>query len=410
MMINWIQRQEQWCAPNYNPLPVVLNRGQGVWVWDTDGRRYLDMISGYSAVNHGHCHPKILSALIKQAGLLSVCSRACYNDKLGDFLATLCQALNMDMALPMNSGTEAVETAIKAVRRWGYRQKSIPYEQAEIIVTSQNSHGSTLGSMSLSTNTESRKDFGPLLSGFRVVPFGDAEALKNAINPNTCAVITEPLQGEAGILIPPSGWLSQVAQICHDHHILLVVDEVQSGLGRTGKVLACYHEDVQPDAVILGKSLGGGFLPVSALVGRRDLLSLLSPGSHHSTFGGNPLAAAVGLASLQVLKDEKLCERSAELGEYFLHRLRQIDSPYIQDIRGLGLWIAIEIDPKWHTARSLCEQLLYHGILAQDTQRTVIRLAPPLVMSHEEMNWALTRIYQVLQMGGTIPMQVPLVF
>ncbi len=410
MMRDWIHKERQWYAQNDDPLPIVLSRGQGVWVWDTDGRRYLDMISAYSAVNYGHCHPRILSALIQQAGGLSTCSRAVYHDKLGDFLAFLCQLTTMDMALPMNSEAESVKTAIKAAKRWGYRHKGIPDNQAEIVVIHQNFHGRTMGLIRFSTDEGDRKDFGPFLPGFRAVPFGNSHTLAEVITANTCAVITEPIQAEAGVIIPPSGWLKKVQQICQDNNVLLIVDEIQSGLGRTGKILSSHHEDVQPDAILLGRSLGGGFLPVSAFAGRREVLSNLNLENHESTFGGNPLGSIVGLTSLQVLRDEKLSERSAELGSYFLNRLRQIESPYIQDIRGLGLWIALEIDPKWRSARSICEQLLYHGILARELHKTTICLAPPLVINHEEINWALTRIYQVLQTGGTIPVQVPLAF
>lgn len=391
-----MQLEQTWCAHNYHPIPVVLTKGEGVWVWDVDGKKYLDMMSAYSAVSHGHCHPRILATLIEQASRLAMCSRAYYNDVLPVFLKKLCTVTGMERALPMNSGAEAVETAIKAVRRWGYQIKKIPENQAEIIVTSNNFHGRTIGIISFSSDKSYQQGFGPFLPGFKSVPFGDLNAIEQAITPNTCAVITEPVQGEAGIIVPPKGWLRGVADLCKKNNILLVADEVQSGLGRTGKILACDHENVKPDGLILGKALGGGFFPVSALVGSQELLGVFTPGSHGSTFGGNPLAAAIGLKALELLDEERLSERSAELGAYMIEQLRLMNSPMVHDIRGIGLWIGVDIDPKQATARYVCEELMKAGVLSKETHETVVRFAPPLVITREELDWALQRIKLVL--------------
>jgi ornithine--oxo-acid transaminase len=391
-----IALEKQWCASNYYPIPVVLTRGEGVWLWDLEGRKYLDMMSAYSAVSHGHCHPKILATLIDQASRLAMCSRAYYTDILPRFLQKLCAVTDMDRALPMNSGAEAVETAIKAVRRWGYFTKKIPENQAEIIVTSQNFHGRTVGIISFSSEENYKSGFGPFLPGFKLVPFGDEKALEAAITPNTCAVITEPIQGEAGIIVPPQGWLKRVSTICKNNNVLLVIDEVQSGLGRTGKMFACQHEEVHPDGLILGKALGGGFLPVSALVGKEHLMSVFTPGSHGSTFGGNPLGAAVGLRALEILEEERLPERSAELGAYLMRHLNSMQTPLIKEIRGMGLWIGIEIDPDHATARQICEKLKEEGVLSKETHKTVVRLAPPLVITQEELDWGINKIRAVL--------------
>jgi ornithine--oxo-acid transaminase len=393
-----IELEQRWCAHNYNPIPVVLTRGEGVWLWDVDGKKYLDMMSAYSAVSHGHCHPRLLAALIEQASKLAMCSRAYYTDVLPRFLEKLCKVTNMERALPMNTGAEAVETAIKAVRRWGYIIKKIPENQAEIIVASQNFHGRTIGIISFSSEPSYKKGFGPYLPGFKQVPFGDAKAIEAAITPNTCGVIIEPVQGEAGIIVPPHGWLKQVEQICRNNKVALVVDEVQSGLGRTGKILAIHHENIKPDGVILGKALGGGFLPVSALVGTDELLGVFNPGSHGSTFGGNPLAAAVALKALELLEEEHLAERSAEMGAYLLKQLQQIDSPLIRDIRGIGLWIGVDIDPAKATARKVCEEMMKVGVLSKETHETVVRLAPPLTITREELDWGLQRMRQVFRL------------
>lgn len=393
-----IELEQLWCAHNYNPIPVVLTRGEGVWLWDVDGKKYLDMMSAYSAVSHGHCHPRLLAALIEQASKLAMCSRAYYTDVLPRFLEKLCKVTNMERALPMNTGAEAVETAIKAVRRWGYMIKKIPEDQAEIIVASQNFHGRTIGIISFSSESSYKKGFGPFLPGFKHVPFGDVKAIEAAITPNTCAVIVEPVQGEAGIIVPPHGWLKQVEQICRKNKVALVVDEVQSGLGRTGKILAIHHENVKPDGVILGKALGGGFLPVSALVGTNELLGVFDPGSHGSTFGGNPLAAAVALKALELLEEEHLAERSAEMGEYLIKQLQQIDSPLIRDIRGIGLWVGVDINPAKATARKVCEEMMKVGVLSKETHETVVRLAPPLTITREELDWGIQRMRQVLRL------------
>ena len=395
----YIAQENKWCAQNYHPLPVVLSKGEGAWLWDIKGNKYLDMMSAYSAVSHGHCHPRILKALTQQASQLTMCSRAYYNDKLGEFLKALCTFVGMEMVLPMNSGVEAVETAIKAARRWGYQKKKIPENQAEIIVTTNNFHGRTLGVISFSTEEAYRSGFGPFLPGFKIVPFGNAKALADAITPNTCAVLTEPIQGEAGIIIPPRGWLKEVEGICRQNNVLLILDEIQSGLGRTGKVLACHHENVKPDAVVLGKALGGGYLPISAVVGSKELLSVFGYGSHGSTFGGNPLAAAVGLEAIRVMQEESLIERSAELGDYFLKALKKIQSPFVKEVRGRGLWIGVDIDPGLKSARALCEELMKKGILSKETHETVIRFAPPLVISKQDLDWAIEVIGEVLGKG-----------
>lgn len=387
----------QWGAHNYLPLPVALTRGQGVWLWDVEGKKYLDMMSAYSAVSHGHGHPKILEALIGQAKQLPMCSRAYHNDILPLLLQKLCEVTDMDRALPMNTGAEAVETAIKAVRRWGYFSKKIPEDKAEIIVMANNFHGRTSGIISFSSDSDYKKGFGPFLPGFKEVPFGDASALEKAITPYTCAVLTEPIQGEAGIIIPPKGWLTEISKICKENNALLVVDEIQSGLGRTGKLLACQHEGVQPDGIILGKALGGGFFPVSAFVGKERLMSVFTPGSHGSTFGGNPLGAAVALCALQVMEEERLSERSAELGAYLMERLQMIKSPLIRDIRGMGLWIGIDLDPSYVSARKVCEKLKDYGVLSKETHETVVRLAPPLVITKEELDWGIEKIRLVLE-------------
>jgi len=393
----FIDLEKKWCAHNYHPLPVVLTRGKGVWLWDVEGKKYLDMMSAYSAVSFGHGHPELLAALASQAARLSVCSRAYYTDVLPLFLQKLCGVTGMDRALPMNTGAEGVETAIKAVRRWGYFARKIPQDQAEIIVMSNNFHGRTTAIVSFSSEPDYKKGFGPFLSGFREVPFGDAAALEKAITPHTCAVLTEPVQGEAGIIVPPKGWLAEVARICTQNNILLIVDEVQSGLGRTGKMFACQHEGVQPDGMILGKALGGGLLPVSALVGKAHLMETFTPGSHGSTFGGNPLAAAVGLRALQIMEEEHLVERSAEQGAYLMAQLQTIKSPLIRDLRGVGLWIGIEIDPAYARARAICEQLKDNGVLSKETHETVVRLAPPLVITKEELDWGIGKIRMVLE-------------
>lgn len=394
---NFIDLEEKWCAHNYSPIPVVLSKGAGVWVWDVEGNKYLDMMSAYSVLNAGYSHPRILSALIEQASRMAVCSRAYYNDVLPLFLKKLCNVTGYDRALPMNSGAEAVETAIKAIRRWGYQNRNIPENKGEIIVCANNFHGRTTGVISFSSSEYYKKHFGPFSPGFTVVPFGDKEAFEAAITPNTCGALVEPIQGEAGIIVPPEGWLSGIAAICKSHHIALVVDEIQSGLGRTGKLLTCDHENVRPDGILLGKALGGGLLPISALVGTEDLMSVFNPGSHGSTFGGNPLAAAVAIRALEVLEEEDLCKRSAELGDYLMQQFKNITSPIIKEVRGKGLWIGIDFDPAYVKARQVCEELMKHGVLSKETHDTVARFAPPLIITKDELDWGLHRIRQVIQ-------------
>jgi ornithine--oxo-acid transaminase len=384
------------CARNYDPLPVTLVRGEGVFVWDDAGRRYLDMMSAYSAVSHGHCHPELVKALTEQAQRLAIVSRAFKTDHLEAFLRRACALTRMDMALPMNTGAEAVETAIKAARKWGYRVKGIAPDAAEIIACEGNFHGRTLGVVALSTEPQYRDGFGPFMPGVRIVPYGDAQALERAITPSTAAFLLEPMQGEAGIRIPPAGYLARCAEICRANRVLLIADEVQTGLGRTGRMLACEHEDVRPDGLILGKALGGGLLPVSLFLARREVMNVFTPGDHGSTFGGNPLAAAVGLAALEVLEKERLVERSAELGEYLLAGLRRIRCAAIREVRGKGLWCGVDFDPVRVRARTVAERLVAAGILTKDTHDTVIRFAPPLVIEKSHLDWALDTFQRVL--------------
>jgi ornithine--oxo-acid transaminase len=385
----FIALEDQWGAHNYHPLDVVVERAAGVWVYSVDGRRYLDCLSAYSAVNQGHCHPRILEALQQQAARVTLTSRAFRNDQLPKFVAELAQLCGMEMVLPMNTGAEAVETAIKAVRRWGYTRKAIPQGQAEIIVCENNFHGRTTTITGFSSETLYRDGFGPFTPGFTAVPFGDAEALEKAITPNTCAFLFEPIQCEAGILIPPDGYLRDVAEICRRERVLLVADEIQTALGRTGRLLACQHEDVQPDVLILGKALSGGFYPVSAVVSSQEILRVFRPGSHGSTYGGNPLACAVALAALRVMEEERLAERSAELGAWLLYELRKIRHPHIKEIRGRGLLIGIEL---LVPARAYCERLKDLGLLCKETHDYVIRLAPPLVISREDLSWMVGQL------------------
>ena len=391
-----LARESAVCAHNYHPLPVVLTKGKGVWLWDEQGKKYLDMMSAYSAVSHGHVHPRIYKTLTEQAARLCIPSRAFYTDTLAPFLEKLCAMTGLDMALPMNTGAEAVETALKAARRWGYRAKKIPQDKAEIIVAKGNFHGRTTAIVGFSSEPAYKADFGPFAPGFVEVPFGDAAALEKAITPNTAAFLVEPMQGEAGIVIPPKGWLAQVAAICKKHNVLLILDEIQTGLGRTGKLFAFQHEGIVPDGLILGKALGGGMLPVSAFVARKDVMDMFNPGSHGSTFGGNPLAAAVGLEALKSLEEENLTHRSAELGAHLLRELKSINSPLIADVRGSGLWVGLEIDPKKGSARKVCERLMEKGVLSKETYEVVIRFAPPLVITREEIDWAVAQVRDVL--------------
>ncbi len=388
-----IAYEEQYGAHNYHPLDVVIERAAGAWVWDVNGRKYLDFLAAYSAVNQGHCHPAILKAFYEQVHKVTLTSRAFRNDQLPLLLKELHDLTGFDMALPMNSGVEAVETAIKAARKWGYTVKGIPADQAEIIVLSNNFHGRTTTVVGFSSEQQYREGFGPFTPGFRHVPLGDIEALRAAITPNTCAFLLEPIQGEAGVLIPPAGYLAAAAAVCRENNVLLVLDEIQSGLGRTGKLFAYEHDGITPDVVIIGKALSGGYYPVSAVLSRRDVLGVFTPGDHGSTFGGNPLACAVARAALKVIVDEDLSARSATLGEYTLARLQQIDSPLIQAVRGKGLWLAVELNVP---ARPLCEELKDRGLLCKETHDTVIRLAPPLVIEEPDLAWALDQIEAVL--------------
>jgi ornithine--oxo-acid transaminase len=385
--------EEQFGAHNYHPLDVVIARGQGVWVWDVEGRKYLDCLAAYSAVNQGHCHPRILAALVGQAKRVTLTSRAFRNDQLPLLLEQLHGLTGLDVALPMNSGAEAVETALKAARKWGETVKGIPANQAEIIVCQNNFHGRTISIVSFSTEPQYRQGFGPFTPGFTVVPFGDAAAVERAITPNTCALLIEPIQGEAGIIVPPDGYLKACERLCRGHDVLLVLDEIQSGLGRAGRMFAHRWEDVTPDAIVIGKALGGGFYPVSAVAARREVLAVFSPGDHGSTFGGNPLACAVARAALDVIVSERLPERSHSLGTYFMQQLTNIHSPVVKQVRGRGLWIGIELH---EPARPYCEALLQRGVLCKETHGRVIRVAPPLVIEEAEIDWAVDRIADVL--------------
>jgi len=389
-----IHLEDEFGAHNYHPLDVVIKRAEGVWVYDVDNNRYLDCLAAYSAVNQGHCHTKILHALIDQADRVTLTSRAFRNDQLPLLYKQLHDLTGFDMALPMNSGAEAVETAVKMARKWGYTVKGIPDGQAEIIVCANNFHGRTVTAVSFSTDEQYRQGFGPFTPGFKVIPFGDAKALRDAITPNTCAFLVEPIQGEAGILIPPDGFLREAAEICHSGNVLLMCDEIQSGLGRTGKLFAYMHDGIRPDVLIIGKALSGGFYPVSAVLSSREVLGVFKPGDHGSTFGGNPLACAVARAALRVLVEEKMVERSAELGAYFLDKLKTLRSPHLKEVRGRGLWIGVELNVP---ARPYCEALKEQGILCKETHDRVVRIAPPLVITRDEIDWAFERIKKVIE-------------
>lgn len=392
-----IALEEHHGAANYDPLPVVLTRGEGVHLWDEGGRRYLDMMSAYSAVSFGHGHPRLVAALVDQAKRLAVTSRAFHTDRLGPFLARLCRLTGMDQALPMNTGAEAVETAIKAARKWGHTVKGIADGRAQIIVAKGNFAGRTTTIVGFSSEAQYRHGFGPFAPGFASVAYGDAAALEAAITPETCAFIVEPVQGEAGIVVPPAGYLKAVREICTRHKVLLICDEVQTGLGRTGRVLACDHEGVRPDGLTLGKALGGGLLPVSAFLASRELMAVFTPGDHGSTFGGNALAAAVGDVALQVLVGEKLSERAAKQGELLIAKLRALGHPAITEVRGKGLLIGVEIDPAFASARTVCEALLREGVLSKDTHGTVVRFAPPLTIEDEHIDEAVAALDRALK-------------
>ncbi len=391
---DYIDIENTYGAHNYHPLDVVIERGFGCWVWDVNGKKYLDCLAAYSAVNQGHCHARIVQALTDQARRIALTSRAFRNDQLPLFYKEIHELTGMDMALPMNTGAEAVETALKAARKWGYTVKGIPAGEAEIVVCADNFHGRTISIISFSTEEQYKSGFGPLTPGFKVIPYGNADALRAAITPYTCAFLVEPIQGEAGIAIPPEGFLRAAARICREHHVLLIADEIQSGLGRTGKLFAYQHEGIQPDVVIIGKALAGGMYPMSAVLSSREVLGVFRPGDHGSTFGGNPLACAVARTALRVIVDEHLIERSAELGAYFIHRLRELRSPEIAEVRGKGLWIALELKVP---ARPYCEALMEEGVLCKETHGNVIRLAPPLVITRDEIDWAVSRLYRVVE-------------
>jgi ornithine--oxo-acid transaminase len=394
----YIALEEQYGAHNYHPLDVVITRGDGVWVYDVEGKRYLDCLSAYSAVNQGHVHPKILAALVEQAGKITLTSRAFRNDQLPLFYQELSELTGYEMSLSMNSGTEAVETALKISRKWAYRVKKVPRDQAEIITCAGNFHGRTITTISFSTEPLYRDDFGPFTPGFISVPYGDANAIAKAITLNTAAVLLEPIQGEGGVIIPPKGYLQMVAEICKKNNVLFIADEIQTGLGRTGKLFAAQHEDVRPDVTVIGKALSGGFYPVSAVLSDKEVLGLFTAGEHGSTFGGNPLAAAIARAALKVIVEENLVQRAAEMGEYFIEQLGEIPSPHVKEVRGKGLLIGIELNEKAGGARRFCEAMQNKGILAKETHERVIRFAPPLVIDKETIDWALPSIREVLNM------------
>jgi len=395
---DYIALEEEYGAHNYHPLDVVIERAEGVWLYDVDGKKYLDCLSAYSAVNQGHVHPQILNALLEQVKKVTLTSRAFRNDQLPLLYKELSEMTGYEMSLPMNSGAEAVETALKLARKWAYRVKGVLRHQAEIITAAGNFHGRTISIVTFSTEPLYRDDFGPFTPGFVNVAYGDADAIEKAITPNTAAVMLEPIQGEGGVIIPPAGYLKKVAEICKKHNVLLMADEIQTGLGRTGKLFAAQHEDVRPDVMIIGKALAGGFYPVSAVLADKAILGLFAPGEHGSTFGGNPLAAAVSRAALKVIREENLAERSRELGEYFMEQLSEIPSPHVKEVRGKGLLIGIELKPEAGGARRFCEAMQEKGILAKETHENVIRFAPPLVIDKETIDWALPAIRDVLNM------------
>ena len=391
-----LELAETFGAHNYHPLPVVIERGQGIWVWDVEGKKYMDCLSAYSAVNQGHCHPRLVATVKQQAERLTLTSRAFHNDQTAPFFRELAELCNMEMVLPMNSGAEAVETAIKTARKWGYLKKAVEADKAEIIVFENNFHGRTTTIVGFSSDAQSRDDFGPFTPGFRAVPYGDMEAVRKTVNRNTVGILVEPIQGEAGVIVPPDGFLSALRNLCTEENVLLLADEIQTGLGRTGRLFACQHESVVPDVYIIGKALGGGFYPISAVVSSKDVLDIFRPGDHGSTFGGNPLACALARESLRILLDEKLAERAHDMGAYFMNGIRDIGSPLVHEVRGKGLLIGVELTPESGPAREYCEALMERGILCKETHETVIRFAPPLVIEREEIDWALDRIREVL--------------
>jgi ornithine--oxo-acid transaminase len=395
---HYVELEEEYGAHNYHPLDIVIERAEGIWVYDVEGRKYLDFLSAYSAVNQGHSHPRIVRALVQQAEKVTVTSRAFRNVELGAFCKELAELCEMEMVLPMNSGAEAVETAIKTARKWGYKKKGVPNDAAEIIVCSNNFHGRTTTIVGFSTEEQYKDGFGPFTPGFVVIPFGDATALTNAITPNTVAFLVEPIQGEAGVVIPRSNYLEQCYDLCRQHNILFILDEIQTGLGRTGKLFAHQYEDVRPDVLILGKALSGGAYPVSAVVSSKEILGVFKPGDHGSTFGGNPVACAVAREALRVIQDEGLPQRANELGQHFLARLLTIQSPHIKEVRGKGLFIGVELKEEAGGARRFCEALMLEGMLCKETHENVIRFAPPLVIEKRDLDWAFERIQKVLMM------------
>ena len=392
-----IKKELEFSAKNYKPLPVVLSRGKGVWLWDTDGNKYLDMMSAYSAVSHGHAHPELIKVLHQQSKLLGITSRAFYTNTLGPFLEKLIHISGLEVALPMNTGAEAVETAIKAARRWAYKTKKVEANKAEIIVVEGNFHGRTITIISFSTDIESKEDFGPYTPGFITIKYDSIDSLKEAITKNTAALLVEPIQGEAGIVIPDSKWLPEARKVCTENNVLLILDEIQSGLGRTGKMFAFEHSSIRPDGLILGKALGGGLLPISCFLSTKEVMQWFVPGSHGSTFGGFPLAAAIGKRSLELIEEEKLVENSKQQGSYLLEELKKIQSPIIKQIRGKGLWIGVEIDTKIINGRKMSERLLRKGILSKETHASIIRFAPPLIIKKKEIDWAVPIIKETLK-------------
>jgi ornithine--oxo-acid transaminase len=393
---DFIKLEEQYGAHNYQPLDVVLVKGEGVWVWDVEGRKYLDCLAAYGALNQGHCHPKIMEVFLEQAKKLTLTSRAFRNEQLGLFYEDVCSLTNSHVVLPMNSGAEAVESVIKAIRKWGYKEKGIPEEKAEIIVCENNFHGRTITIVGFSTEEQYRDGYGPFTPGFRIIPFGEAEALEKAVTPNTAAFLVEPIQGEGGILIPPSGYLKEIREICSRENIMLVLDEIQTGLGRTGRLLAEEHDGIQADVTLIGKALSGGFYPVSAVLSNSEVLGVFHPGDHGSTFGGNPLACAVARKALQVLTEEGMIENAGKMGLYFKDQLQKIQSPYVKEIRGVGLMIGAELYSDAGGARRFCTKLMDKGLLCKETHKNVIRFTPPLIITKEQIDFALEHISAVL--------------
>jgi ornithine--oxo-acid transaminase len=394
---HYINLENIYGAKNYKPLDVIIERGEGIWMWDVVGNRYMDCLSAYSAVNQGHCHPKIVAALVEQAKKITLTSRAFRNSQLGLFYEEICKLTNSHMVLPMNSGAEAVESVIKAVRKWGYKEKGVPENMAEIIVCDNNFHGRTITIIGFSTEKQYKDGFGPFTPGFVIIPFGDAEALEKAITPNTVGFLVEPIQGEAGVIVPPEGYLKYARRICSKHNVPLILDEIQTGLGRTGKLFAEEHEGIEADVTLIGKALSGGLYPISAILSNKDVLGVFMPGDHGSTFGGNPLACAIARASIKVLVEEKMIENSEVLGNYFLESLKKIKSPFVKEVRGKGLFIGVELHQEAGGARGFCEKLMKEGLLCKETHENVIRFAPPLIIKKEELDWALAKIEKVLQ-------------